>query len=551
MTRLQALMAMERKRHWKPLVLACLAAAAVTASSVLLLGLSGWFITAAALAGLAGPVAANAFNYMLPAVGIRLFAIMRTGGRYAERVFGHDVALRALADLRPALFAAILAGPVRRALGLTVGDASTRMVQDVDAVEARFVRLSAPWGATAAALGGVALLLPAGLAPAAATAVIFSATLLAGWKLSGRAIADGRAVQRANAGLKERYASLVEASAELRAYGLDGWAAERIAADGQALLDAQARVTAWGGWFALLQAAAPALAAMAALGLSLHDRLPVAAMAALGAAMAVEGSGALLRSFEVRGSLAESEARLDAILQAPSLTPGGGIGTARALRDRPGIALARPFANLAPGEVIGITGPSGSGKTTILERLMGLQETQTGQIALDGADITTIDPASLRRCFAYAPQQAAMLAGTVRENLMIACAPDTAEATLWAALHDAALDERVRALPSGIDSWIGENGAVLSGGERRRLGLARAYLRPAPWLLLDEPTAGLDAGTEATVVARLQARLARTAQGALIVSHHEAPLAICATTLHVGERAAPAPLALKPVRVVA
>jgi ATP-binding cassette subfamily C protein CydC len=546
MSGLRGRLARERSRHWKLLALACLAAATVTAASVLLLGLSGWFITAAALAGLAGPAAANAFNYMLPAVGIRLFAILRTGGRYAERVFGHDAALRALADLRPALFAAILAGPVSRALGLTVGDASTRMVQDVDAVEARFVRLSAPWGAGAAAVAGMALLLPAGLAPACATVAILGATLLAGWSLSVRGAADGRAVQRANARLKERYASLVEAAAELRAYGLDDWAAERIAAAGQGLLDAQARVTAWGGWFALLQAGAPALAAMAALGLSLHDPLPTAAMAALGAAMTVEGAGALLRSFEVRGSLAESEARLDALLQAPTLMPNDGSGEVVALRDRPAIALARPFARLAPGSVVGITGPSGSGKTTILERLMGLRETPEAQIAVDGADVTVIDATTLRRCFAYAPQQAAMLAGTVRENLMLACDAQTGEATLWNALHDAALDERIRALPSGLDSWIGENGAVLSGGEKRRLGLARAYLRPAPWLLLDEPTAGLDARTEATVVARLQARLAQTGQGALIVSHRKAPLAICTSTLHVGQEGALAPPTLQP-----
>jgi ATP-binding cassette subfamily C protein CydC len=554
MNRLQALMAMERKRHWKPLAIACLAAATVTAASVLLLGLSGWFITAAALAGLAGPLAATSFNYMLPAVGIRLFAILRTGGRYSERVFGHDAALRALAALRPALFAAILAGPASRALGLTVGDASARMVQDVDAVEARFVRLSAPWGAAAAAVGGLALLLPAGLAPAGATAAIFGATLLVGWALSGSAAEDGHAVQRANARLKERYASLIEASAELRAYGLDGWAAERIAADGEALLDAQARVTAWGGWFTLVQTGAPVLAAMAALGLSLHDRLPVAAMAALGAAMAVEGAGALLRSFEVRGSLAESEARLEAILQVtPSLDPGSRSGEIVELRDRPAIALARPFARLDPGVVVGITGPSGGGKTTILERLMGLRETPEAQIAVDGADIAAIDLATLRRCFAYAPQQAALLAGTVRENLMLACGAETADATLWTALHDAALDERIRALPDGLDSWIGENGAVLSGGEKRRLGLARAYLRPAPWLLLDEPTAGLDANTEATVVARLQARLARTRQGALVVSHRAAPLAICATTLHVGGEAAPAtaPIRLRPLPALA
>jgi ATP-binding cassette subfamily C protein CydC len=506
MSPLGALLAAQRRRQRGRLILAALAAAAVTAASVLLLGLSGWFITAAALAGLAGPAAANAFNYMLPAVCIRLFAILRTGGRYAERVIGHDAALRALAALRPQLFAAILAAPLDRALGLTVGDAATRMVQDVDAVESRFVRLSAP-------------------------ALILGATLLAGRGLAMRAAASGRAVQRANARLKASYASHIAAGAELRAYGLEDWAAARIAQDGHDLLAAQARVTAWGGWFLLLQAGAPGLAGMMALGLSLHAPLPLAAMAALGAAMTLEGAGAVLRGQEVQGALTESEARLDALLQAPPAAEPVAVG----LHPRPMIALSHPFAQLQPGTITGLTGPSGSGKTTILERLTGLRTSPEASIAVDDADIATLDPQRLRACFAYAPQDAALLAGSVRENLMLACQGAVDDATLWAALRDAALDERVRALPEGLDSWIGENGAVLSGGERRRLGLARAYLRPAPWLLLDEPTAGLDGATEALVVARLRTLLARTGQGALIVSHRPAPLAICDRSLAMGQ----------------
>jgi ATP-binding cassette subfamily C protein CydC len=531
MTPLGHLIAAQRQRQRGRLAAAALAAAAVTAASVLLLGLSGWFITAAALAGLAGPVAANAFNYMLPAVWIRLFAILRTGGRYAERVVGHDAALRAMAALRPKLFAAMLAAPLDRALRLTVGDAATRMVQDVDAVEARFVRLSAPWGALAAFVGGMAMLLPAGLAPACATALILGATLLVARGLATRAAGAGRAVQRANGRLKESYASHIAAGAELRAYGLEDRAAARIAQDGQDLLAAQARVTAWGGWFLLLQTGAPGLAGMVALGLSLHAPLPLAAMAALGAAMTLEGAGAVLRGQEVQGALTESEARLDALLQAPPADEPTSI----VLHDRPMIALAHPFARLQPGTITGLTGPSGSGKTTILERLTGLRTSPDASIAIDGADIATLDPQRLRACFAYAPQDAALLAGSVRENLMLACQGVVDEGTLWAALGDAVLDERVRALPAGLDSWIGENGAALSGGERRRLGLARAYLRPAPWLLLDEPTAGLDGATESLVVARLQARLARTGQGALIVSHRPAPLAICDRSLAMGQ----------------
>jgi ATP-binding cassette subfamily C protein CydC len=109
----------------------------------------------------------------------------------------------------------------------------------------------------------------------------------------------------------------------------------------------------------------------------------------------------------------------------------------------------------------------------------------------------------------------------VRDTLLLAQA-DAPDAALWEALEDAAFAERVRAMPQGLDSWIGDNGASLSGGERRRLALARAYLKPAPWLLLDEPTEGLDSVTARIVLERLDDRLRRRGQGLLIVSH--APL---------------------------
>ena len=125
-----------------------------------------------------------------------------------------------------------------------------------------------------------------------------------------------------------------------------------------------------------------------------------------------------------------------------------------------------------------------------------------------------------------APQDAGLISGTLRENLRLGD-PQATDTTLWSALDEACLADKVRALPQGLDTWIGESGVRLSGGERRRLCLARAYLRPAPWLLLDEPTEGLDAATEAAVIAALELRLDRTEQGVIIVSHRPGPLALC------------------------
>ncbi|WP_158801539.1 ATP-binding cassette domain-containing protein [Acidisoma sp. L85] len=519
---IHALIAVERRRQRGKLAIAALSAAAVTASSVLLLGLSGWFIGGAALAGLGGPAVVYAFNYMLPAVAIRLLAILRTGGRYTERILGHEAAFGALAQLRPALFRAIVAAPAVTALKLTVGDASMRMVQDVDAVEARFVRLSASWGAAASFISGMALLLCVGVVPACATMIVLGLALLTAWALSRLSEINGRAVQRANGSLKQEYMRAIAAAAELRAYGLGDWAAARVAAEGEALLDAQARATAWGGYSTLLQATTPGLAGVVALALSANASLPLAALAALAAVMTVDGANAFLRGFEVRGSLAESEARLDEILQARAPLEHSPVS----MRFPPNISLSAPAAVYPPGTILGVSGPSGSGKSSLLERLVGLR-TDADAIRIGGVDIGVLEPAALRGCFAYAPQDAALLAGTVRDNLLLARPAPISDDLLWGALHDAGLDERIHGLPAKLDAWIGENGAALSGGERRRLSLARSYLREAPWLLLDEPTVGLDSVTEAIVIERLRSRLARTGQGAILVSHRPAPLAIC------------------------
>ncbi|WP_343526987.1 ATP-binding cassette domain-containing protein [Sphingomonas sp.] len=518
---LQTLIAAERRNERRLLRRAGMCAALVAAASVALLALSGWFLTAAALAGGAGIVAAQAFNYMLPSAAIRLLAIVRTGARYGERLAGHAAAFGALARLRPALYRAVAAAPPAVALALGRGEATARLIGDVDAVEWRFVRLSGPWGVVAALVSGGALTWLGGWPAMAATLACAGGTLLVGRRWAGRLEEPGRAVQRATGALREEVAMLGGAAAELRCFALEDWAAARIAAAGDRLAEAQIRQVAAAARFEALHATSIAVASALALALSSGRGAPVAALVALAAAMTLDAIAPVLRAWTEAGRLREAEARLDAIFDA--VREGG---QTPCVAPRGDVTLTIDGDGFVPAARIALTGPSGSGKTTLVEGLLGLRPLEAGRIAIDGQDAATLAPATLRATFAWAPQDAALIMGTVRDNLRLAD-PDCDEGRMWRALEDAALDAVVRALPQGLDTWLGDDGARLSGGERRRLSLARAYLDDAPWLLLDEPGEGLDAQVAAEVARRLDARLKRTGQGMIVVSHRPVLTALC------------------------
>jgi len=523
---LSALLRRECDRSRRRFVQAAALAMLVSSASVVLLGLSGWFITAASLAGTAGIATALAFNYMLPAAAIRLLALLRTGARYGERVAGHDAALCVMARVRPELFRAIARTEPQRALALTSGEATARLVDDVAAIETRLVFASAPWGALAALAAGGALAALAGWPAALFIALVVAATVLAGDRL-GEALAHrGAAVQQASGRLNDVAADWLAGAAELRCYGIEHVAEARIADAGQALADARVAEADMRALFELMPAVAIGIAAAGALLLAAPHGPAIAALAALAAAMAVDGTAALLRSFVQRGAADEAADRLDAIL---ALAEPTGV----ALPLAPEIELFG--ARFAPGDRVLLDGPSGSGKTSLIERLVGLRAGQFGELRLDRLDLVFAPAETLRRTFAWVPQDAAMLSGTVRDNLLLAD-PDATERAMWTALHDAALDACVQRLPRGLDSWIGDNGAMLSGGERRRLALARAYLSPAPWLLLDEPSEGLDAALEEIVCQKLEARLARTGQGLIVASHRRRLRSIAERAVNIAPR---------------
>ena len=518
---------------------ACAAIAA--AASVALLGVSSWFLAAAAAAGAAGIAVAHAFNYLLPSAAIRLLAITRTASRYGERLTGHAAALRSSARLRPALYAAVAARSSPDALALTTGDALTVLVDDVNASEAAQVRASASWGAAIGLAAGLALVALASAISVATTIACVGLVTVVSRAIATRMRATAAEVRAATAALKESLAYLAAAQAELRCYGLEGEAAHSADAPAKALVAAQRRHAGLGGAAEAVQATAVGLAAALAFAGAASAGAPLAALAALAASMALDALGPWLRDRAQDGLARPARERLHGWLVAGRTRSDAALAPGNA---RPSLTLSpqqnderavQPAPSAAPcGARIAVSGPSGCGKTTLLEGLLALRELPHQAAWLDGVDVATLAPAQRRRAFAWLPQDAMLVSGTVRDNLELARAdanPIQADVlanddALWTALHDAALDDLVRALPLGLASWIGEDGARLSGGERRRLALARAYVSAAPWLLLDEPTEGLDADTERVVVARLDARLARTGQGLVIVSHRPAAAAL-------------------------
>jgi ATP-binding cassette subfamily C protein CydCD len=170
-----------------------------------------------------------------------------------------------------------------------------------------------------------------------------------------------------------------------------------------------------------------------------------------------------------------------------------------------------------------VTGPSGCGKSTLLSVILGLRIPDAGSVSLGGVDLAVLDLDDWRSQVAWVPQRPHLFARSVAENVRLG-RPDASDAAVAAALDAAGLTEVVHRLPFGADTQLGQGGSGLSAGERQRVSLARAFVRDAPLLLLDEPTASLDGATEAEVLAAVQ-RLV-VGRTAVIVAHRPALVAL-------------------------
>lgn len=491
------------------MVLGLSLAVITVAAGVGLLGLSGWFISATAIAGLQ-LVTALTFDVFMPSAGIRLLALGRTASRYGERLVTHDATLATLAALRERLF---LGWGLRPSSDLLRRPAQVlqRLTADLDALESVFLRLLVP----AVAALGVALLCTVVFGIVApGFGVVFGIWLaLAGLSVPiVLAIRARRAMVRrslATERLRAQAVDLVSGQTDLLMAGKIHRQGLLLARADLRLARADKRLNRLDAGAGATQAVAASLTlALALVGAGwLVDRgvvgVPGAALIVLMALGAMEPFAALRRGGLEAGRTWLASRRLSAPLSATTaVMPGEDVadsvvmaGDAVDVSDivvrYPGvtsIALGPVSLRVAPAERVAIVGASGSGKSTLIAAILGELAPMTGTIQTQP--------------FAWLGQRTDLFQDTVRDNLRLAD-PEASDDQLWRALESAGLATDIRALAAGMDTRLGESATGLSGGQARRLALARLLLRPQPVWLLDEPTEGLDASTAAYVLQQL------------------------------------------------
>ncbi|MCW1988105.1 UNVERIFIED_ORG: ATP-binding cassette subfamily C protein CydC [Sphingomonas sp. R1F5B] len=513
-----------RQRGVLRAAMACAIVAAL--AGVGLLATAGWFLAGAALAGLGGPLAVTGFNYLLPSAGIRAAAIGRTASRYGERMLGHRAALFALADVRASLFARIAQAALSGREAGRSGEMAARFGRDVDLLEDAAIRRVSRVGAWAAAIVALACALALGLPALIVLAIGLLAMRVVGPAMATRLLPARQAERaRAHAALAADYAEMAAPAIDIAVYGLAPALAEALHERATAQSRAHHAVAQAEAWLAAVQALIAAVT-LAAIVLVAQGTAPLLALALLAAMAALEPWSAVAAHDANAPDTRLAQERLE---QA-----GATLATAQpapVLAARPALTIAG--TTLAPGARVLIAGPSGAGKTRLVETLAGLRDDAPQALAIDGHDPRALGLAAVRPAITLMPQAAPLIAGTVADNLALA-RPGIDRAVMQAALHVACADDVVAALPHGLDQWLGGDGARLSGGQRRRIALARALLSGRPWLVLDEPSEGLDLATEARLHERLAAWLDQTDTGLLLVSHRPAMATLAQQAIALG-----------------
>ncbi len=519
--------------QWKWLLLGMLCSLVTLLANAALLSLAAWFLACMALAGITGVP----FNYHLPAGGIRTLAIVRTAGRYAERLFSHEATFRLLAHMRVWFFSRLEPLAPAGLAGIHSGDVFSRIKADIDHLDQFYLRFVLPLCTAAAAL--LAVFLFAGWFSPALALYLCCLWILAGGVLplvllrQGMSIGQGQVQSLSR--MRTLGVDLIRGLEELVVLGQTKSILDELDKENKIQTSIQARYSKLEAWAEGGMALFVGLSVWGTLiiviplvqsGKISGENLPMLAVLAL---LSFEGVQQLPSAFKAWGRIRASARRLFSIIDQnplvqdpPEALPAPeqfSIEFREVSFSYPGRSkqvLKSMSFQVRFGEKAGITGPSGAGKTSIFNLLLRFYPLQQGQILLGGRNIQDYRAEDVRSWTGVVSQDCFLFNSSIRENLLLA-SPHARDKDLWQALARARLEDFVASLPDCLDTRVGQAGLRLSGGQARRLCIARTLLKDTPILLLDEPTEGLDKDTEAALWDTLQEVMAQ--KTVILITH--------------------------------
>ncbi len=524
------------KHQWLMMLTGLFLSIATLMAGISLLSLSGWFLSASAVAGLTFATA-QVFNYFTPGGGVRFLSMMRTTSRYCERLATHEATFKLLTQLRVWAWRKVLPLSARNMQGFRQGELLNRLVSDIDTLDHLYLRLLTPMLSALLVLCGLFLFVAW---IDVKLALILCGSLLLIWLVLpwifyfiGRE--PGIKQLESKRILRIRILEFVQGLAEISLFGANDRFREQLAQSEAKLFDSQ---RAMANVLAISQASLilchgvvmVLILYVASSGIGEHQPPgPMFAMITFMTLACIEMLMPIASAFQHLSSCENAAWRVNELVNQP---PGIVFCNQNKTPVKHGSLQFKDIVfsyenesekvlkginfSIQPGEKVALLGQTGCGKSSLLSLITREWEPNSGSLLLDGIKIEAYSQKALTDGFSIMSQRIYLFSGTLRDNLSLVqagvaefathaeqkAAKEINDQRLIDVLEKVGLSVLTQA-ESPLDEWMGEGGRQLSGGELRRIGVARVLLRDAPLLLLDEPTEGLDKRTEREILSLL------------------------------------------------